>query len=86
MKVKYSKHFVKEYKRLSEMQKDLVDDAIEIFIENPANPILNNHALGREYAGAYAISADEDLRIIYRQRNGYAYVIMLRVGKHEDVY
>lgn len=86
MKLKYSKRFAKEYKKLTKTQKDLVNDTIEMFVMNPDNPLLNNHALGREHVGAYAISADDDLRIIYRQRNNYTYVIMLRVGTHQGVY
>ena len=37
-------------------------------------------------AGQYAISADLDLRIIFRVKDKYTKVTFGEVGKHKDIY
>lgn len=36
--------------------------------------------------GGCSLSAGFDLRIIFEERDGYAVVIMIAVGTHEEVY
>lgn len=86
MRIQYSNEFYRAFRKLSLSEKDAVLETIELFSENPHDPSLHNHALEKPMFGKRAISAGEDLRIIFRERWEYIEVIMLDVGSHEDVY
>lgn len=86
MKITYINAFVKKFDRLEKKQKQKVRDAIEVFTKNPQNPTLRNHKLKGKLDGKRAISAGYDLRIVFEEKGGYLEVIMIAVGKHEEVY
>ena len=86
MNILFSRPMAKLYGRLSKEQREHVDAAIALFRQNPFAPKLYNHALQGKMAGKRSLSAGYDLRIIFVERDGYAVVIMLDVGKHDDVY
>lgn len=85
MKIVYLTPFQIAFKKLSPADKDLVLHAISLFEENPHDPILSNHALKKPMAGRRAISAWDDLRIIFREKRDYMEVLMLDVGDHARV-
>ena len=60
--------------------------ALELFLENPLHPSLANHALEGCLKGKRAISADHDLRIVFRTNNEYGTVTLINVGNHDRVY
>ena len=82
----WSTSFRKDYKKLSSEKKKLVQNSLKIFATNPFNPSLENHSLSGKLKGHFAIKAGYDLRIIYRQEKGYAVVIVVAVGKHDEMY
>lgn len=86
MKITYRKQFIKQFKRLQRREQLAVDDAIDRFEKNPVDPSLYNHPLKGNMKGKRALSAGFDLRIIFKEYDGYAVVIMLDVGSHENVY
>lgn len=45
MKLEFNSHFFPTYRLLSKRDQHLVDMAIELFMENPADPALRVHAL-----------------------------------------
>jgi mRNA-degrading endonuclease YafQ of YafQ-DinJ toxin-antitoxin module len=82
----FNSHFDTKYKLLSRKQQQLVDIAIELFIENPNDPNLAAHPLRDELQWYYAFSADTDIRILYTKKGDYVSVTMIKVGSHESVY
>lgn len=86
MEIIYLRRFRKQLAKLQKKQKLAVADAIILFGKNPFDPKLRNHALKGDMIGRRSFSAGFDLRLIFEERNGYAVVIMLEVGSHEDVY
>lgn len=86
MQIYYRKQFLKQWDKLQKNKKAAVADAIEAFKKNPFDPALRNHALKGSMKGVRAISAAFDLRIIFKEQDGYMTVVMIAVGTHEDVY
>jgi addiction module RelE/StbE family toxin len=86
VKILRHKKFLKAYKKLNSKQRNLVDKAIMLFAANPFDAVLKNHELLGIHKGKRAIRAAHDLRIIYREENNHAIVIMLDTGSHSKVY
>ncbi len=60
--------------------------AIELFMENPADPALRVHALTGDLQWYHSFSADEDIRILYTKKWDHIYVTLIKVGTHDTVY
>jgi addiction module RelE/StbE family toxin len=86
MKIKYHKRFEKQFKKLSDKDKQKVVVAVDKFLVNPNHISLNNHQLKGRLTAMRAISAAPDLRLIFQESNGYVLVFFLDVGKHNRVY
>lgn len=79
MEIKYSQTYYQGYKLLSRSDRQLVNDTINLFYHNPQDPVLENHPLKKPMTGRRAISARDDLRIIFREKGDYMEVLMLDV-------
>ena len=86
MRIQRKKSFLKMYEKLSAKKKEKVNETILKFQRNPFDETLKNHALKGEFAGCRSISAGGDLRIIFREFEGYVVVVFLHVGTHSQVY
>jgi addiction module RelE/StbE family toxin len=86
MEVDYSPQYKKAYKKLRGKNKEFADKAMAAFLKNPFDPKLKNHALKGSLSGIRSISAAYDLRILYQERGRHAFVLMLKIGKHDEVY
>jgi len=86
MKLKYSKKFRKELRKLSSKKQLKVKQVIEIFKKNPRDPRLRNHKLHGKIKDRRSISVDSDLRIVFREENNYLLVLFLQIGNHKQVY
>ena len=86
MDIRFKKGFTKSYKKLSQQEQGKVDAALEVFREDPFEPILRNHELKGNLKGKRAISAGFDLRIIYSEEGDHAVVYLLKTGTHNQVY
>ncbi len=86
MKITYHKKFLKQFDTLERRQQEAVHAAIEKFRHSPFDAVLRNHPLKGTMKDKRSISASFDLRLIFVERDGYAVVLMLAVGSHQDVY
>ena len=86
MDLRYAPRFAASFRALPTADKVVVLHAIELFRENPFDASLNNHELIGGLAGKRAISADQDLRIVFVERGNYRDVTLLHVGGHAVVY
>jgi addiction module RelE/StbE family toxin len=86
MKVILHKKFKKRYSKLGPRLQAKVKKRLTYFMSNPYAKVLRNHRLSGRLAGLRAISVTGDVRIIFEEQNGYAIVIMLDVGTHNQVY
>ncbi len=86
MKIRYHKSFEKSFKKLPQILKNKTKKAIKSFASNPRNPKLKNHALKGKMQGKRAFSVTGDVRIIFEEYENYTLVLMLDVGRHNQVY
>jgi len=87
MEVKYHKNFVKNYKSRYQGNnkiKTQFEKRLMLFIENPDNIILKNHALKGKKISLRAFSITGDIRVVYMEENNVVY--FLDIGTHNQVY
>ncbi len=84
MRVLFHKNFKKQYKKLRALQKK-IDERLVLFIRDPFDAILNNHALGGQYEGCRSINITGDYRGLYRLiDNDIAY--FTAIDTHSNLY
>ena len=86
MKLFYTTRFERAYKKLPATGKNVVDDALCTFVNDPFSPALRNHALRGKLQGIRAIKAGYDLRLLYTEEGGHTIVFFIAVGTHDQVY
>lgn len=85
MKIKFHKNFEKKYKILPKKLKEKVKERNINFVNNPFDPVLNNHALKGKYFGYRSINITGDVRIIYKFLEKEA-VLFIDVDSHSNLY
>ncbi|MBI3627032.1 type II toxin-antitoxin system RelE/ParE family toxin [Candidatus Uhrbacteria bacterium] len=84
MRLLLHKHFKKQYKKLTAVQ-NKVDERLGLFLADPFDPLLNNHALSGKYVDCRSINISGDYRAIYQLLDDdVAYFITL--DKHSNLY
>ena len=86
MEIIFSKAFRKSLAKLSERDFSAVESAITGYRIDRRDPSLRDHALKGKMKGLRAFSAGFDLRIIYKEEDGFIVVTLLDVGTHNQVY
>jgi len=86
LKVEYHRKFEKQLAKLPQKQRDRVIDAIELFLNDPADSRLRNHALVGQWKGYHSISAGGDLRIHLQLIESENAVFFITVGTHSQLY
>jgi len=85
MTIQLHKSFEKQYKKLKASEKQKVKDKIQLFLENPFNPLLNNHPLKGKYTDYRSISITGDLRAVFKMLSENEY-IFVAVDTHSNLY
>mgnify|MGYP001596140253 CR=1 FL=1 len=85
MEIGYSNSFRKKYKKLPVKVQDKFNAKLILFLEDPFNPLLNNHSVHYPYDGCRSINITGDLRAIYElKEKGLAH--FLTIGSHNELY
>ena len=84
MKYLSSKKFDRNFGKLPKKIKKQCIKRMEIFIQNPFDPILNNHRLTGGYENYRSINITGDIRAIYESRDELA--LFVRIGSHSELY
>lgn len=85
MEVGFTKHFKKQFDKLPKRVQELFYKKLSVFIENPFEPMLNNHQLSGSMKNMRSINVTGDIRAIYEQINKNK-VLFLMVAKHSKLY
>lgn len=85
MKIIFHKSFEKKYKKLPKKIKFKVKEKNILFVIDPYNTTLNNHALHGKYTGYRSISITEDIRIIYKLLDKDT-VLFVEISTHSKLY
>ena len=86
MKIQYTKRFSKRYRALRKNEQTRVESVLLLFAKDPYHKSLSNHLLKGRLQGKRAISVGGDLRIVFKEKDGYAVVLFLDIGSHNQVY
>ena len=86
MQIIFRGTFEKQYKKLNPVLQRKVDIAIEKFVTNPFDISLMNHNLTGKFLGLKSIRVNYNIRIIFKEENGYTIVEMIQIGTHDEVY
>lgn len=85
MIIRFHKNFEKQYKKLNSKTQSQAAARLEIFLNDPFNPILNNHPLKGKFIDYRSINISGDLRAIYKF-NGLEECIFVFIGSHSELY
>ena len=82
-KLKYSKTFEKDLKRLSPKEQKAVASKLKILMENPFYPSLRTKKV-QGLDNVFEMSVNMDIRILWRYENGII-ILLLDVGHHKVI-
>lgn len=88
IKLVWYKSFMRDFKKTSRRNpelKDKLQEALEIFVNDPYHPILGTHKLSGKLKGHHAFGLGYDLRVVFKFID-QEQVALISIGKHEEVY
>lgn len=85
MKIKYTKRFRKQFKRLRKGEKDRFWERLDVLLEDENASILNRHTLRGKYSGLSSINIGGDLRALFVIKDSQL-IIFEMIGTHSQLY
>lgn len=85
MNVIFHRNFKRYYKKLRAGEQEKCDERITLFMKNPFDPLLNNHALGGKWRHYHSINITGDLRALYEPIDADMALFIL-VDTHSNLY
>ena len=88
MKPKFSKQFLKAYRKSPKKVQFKVDSIMVVFLINPQSAELRNHQLSGFYQGCRSIDITGDWRAVYREVvfDGERRAYFVALGTHSQLY
>ena len=89
MNIKYSVTFKKQYKKAPKKIQEKVKERISLFVQDPTNQVLNNHALTGKFQGYRSINITGDWRAIFEEVDPILddpYIEFIALGTHSQLY
>jgi len=87
MKINYHRAFKKNFRSRVSPHENLVkrfEERLELFLKDPKNPLLRDHALVGKRINLRAFSVTGDIRVVYFITNNELF--LLDIGTHAQVY
>ena len=85
MKIRFHRKFKKQFKKLDKKIQRHFEARLELFMENPSDYQLNNHALTGEYQGHRSINITGNYRAIFTEYSDKL-IIFVAIGTHPKLY
>ena len=85
MKVRFHRHFDKSYKKCSEKIRQQFKKRLRLFLEDPYNGLLDNHALHGEWKNFRSINITGDYRALYHYLDDQTAEFFL-IDTHSNLY
>lgn len=85
MEIILHKTFQKQYAKLRPTIKEKFKARRSLFLDDPFNPVLNNHSVDSAYSGWRSINITGDYRALYEPVGGELAVFM-KIGTHSELY
>lgn len=85
MKVRFNKAFAKQLAKQSKKVEIALTSKLELFVADPRNTLLHNHALSGPWQGYYSINISGDIRAVFELLDkNTAYFVA--IGTHSQLY
>lgn len=86
-KIKISKEYKKNYRKLTNKDKNLVDDVIYKLSNNQTlEKKYKDHKLKGEFEGLRECHVKPDLLLIYEKQNENLVLVCINLGSHSDLF
>lgn len=85
MKVRFHRNFRRDYAKLPARIRNQFKKRLKAFLEDPFDPLLNNHALHGEWRQFRSINVTGDFRAIFRML-GRDTVEFVLIDTHGNLY
>ena len=85
MDIRLHRNFERRYIKLPPSVRKQFKERRDIFVENPFNPVLHNHALQGKYHGYRSINITGNYRAVYKLI-AKDVVIFVDLGTHSELY
>lgn len=82
-KLKYTKTFEKDLKKLSHTEQKAVAQKLKILAENPFYPSLRTKKV-QGLDNVFEMSVNMDIRILWQYENGVI-ILLIEIGHHKDI-
>ncbi len=82
-KLKYTKSFEKDLKKLSVPEQKSVAQKLKILAENPFYPSLRTKKV-QGFDNIFEMSVNMDIRILWRYEDGVI-ILLIDIGHHKDI-
>lgn len=88
MTVRYDPAFLGQLKKLDVRMRKSFKEKLAIFVADPFNPQLDNHALREKYVGVRSIDITNDYRALYQEKleGDELIAFFMAIGTHEELY
>lgn len=85
MKIFLHKNFTKKYAKLRQNEKVKFKERRNLFLKDPYDPLLNNHALTGKHTGSRSINVTGNLRVVYDIIHKDS-VLFIDIDTHSNLY
>jgi len=85
MEIFLHKNFAKKYAKLRQNEKTRFKERRDLFLEDPYDPLLNNHALTGKYTGSRSINVTGNLRAVFDIIDKDS-VLFIDIDTHGNLY
>lgn len=85
MKILFHRNFENNYVALRASEKKKLNERIAVFMKDPFDPALGNHALKGKHHCYRSIRTGGDLRAVYKSINKEGY-LFVAIGTHARLY
>lgn len=81
----FGRQFLKTAEKLDEKLKSKLKSSLDVFLENPFNPILHSKPLTGSLSGYYSFRLGKNYRVIFRFISKDK-VYLINIGNRKDIY
>lgn len=85
MKIIFHKHFEKQFKKLSDHQKEEFHERLALFSKDQFHDLLHNHPLRGKYTVYRSINITGDIRAIYKMTKKEVFIFIV-MDIHDHLY
>ncbi len=85
MQVVIHKKFLKQFRKLPRNVQVAFQSRRDLFLENPADPLLHTHELHGGLMGYKSFNVNADIRVVFKDI-GEDIVIFSAIGSHSELY